>query len=286
MACYRIFRRTVLCFVVSAFLAGNAVVASGKDLAHGGTILLIGDSIFDCHEGDKRIEFVMQRRFRQVTPDARWTIFNEAHGGEYIGPKVGNPLGVSQPLFATETTGRFFEIVNRHPQVDAVVINYAANDSKVYPPGAFRKRLEAVAGLLEERYPGAVLVMCTSMYLDPHHAAPYHIENPQSPGFRDGNLRNVYLEPYNQEIRELTAVRGYRLADTYRRLAAETARGNWDLRLRADEGDPKDDPQHVGDMRWYDNVHPNDRGTEVIAVGVVEALLKGSSVILRSHKRP
>jgi hypothetical protein len=64
------------------------------------------------------------------------------------------------------------------------------------------------------------------------------------------------------------------LADTCRRLAAETAKGAWDLRLRADEGDPKDDSQHVGDMRWFYNVHPNDRGTEVIAEGLVEALMK------------
>jgi lysophospholipase L1-like esterase len=274
MACHRAFRLIELSFVASALLAGNALAASGKDLSHGGTILLIGDSIFDCHEGDKRIEFVMQRLLRQVKPDTRWTIFNEAHGGEYIGPKVGNPLGVSQPLFTTETTGRFFDIVNRHPHVEAVVINYAANDSKVYPPATFRKRLEALAGLLEKKYPSAVLVMCTSMYLDPHHAAPYHMENPQAPGFHDGDLRNVYLEPYNREIRELTAARGYRLADTYRRLVSETAKGNWDLRMRADEADPKDDPQHVGDMRWYDNIHPNYRGTEVIAAGVVEALLK------------
>jgi len=274
MAFNRAFRLIEFSFVVSALLAGNAMAAARKDLSHGGTILLVGDSIFDCHEGDKRIEFVIERLFKQVKPDVRWTVINEAHGGEYIGPKVGSPLGVSQPLFTTGTTGRLFDIVGRHAHVDAVVINYAANDSKVYPPATFRKRLESLAGLLEEKYPGAVLVMCTSMYLDPQHAAPYHVENPQAPGFHDGDLRNVYLEPYNQEIRELTAARGYRLADTYRRLASETAKGNWDLRMRAGEADPKDDPQHVGDMRWYDNIHPNDRGTEVIADGVVKALLK------------
>ena len=247
-----------------------------KDFSEGGVILLLGDSILDCHEGEKRIEFVMQRMLQQAAPQAHWTIFNEAHGGEYIGPKVGNPAGVSQPLFETETTGRVFEIMGRHPHADAVIINYAANDSKVYPPAAFRRRLEALARLIEEKYPGAVVVLSTSMYLDPQHAAPYHIENPQSPGFMDGDMRNVYLEPYNREIRELTARRGYRLADTYRRLVAETARGNWDLRLRADEGNPNDDPRHVGDMRWFDNIHPNDRGTQIIAKGLVEALLKRS----------
>ena len=273
MACHRVFRRTVLCFIGSVFLGGNARVADGKELSHGGTILLIGDSIFHCHEGDKRIEFVMQRLFRQVTPGARWTIFNEAHGGEYIGPKLGIP-GCLPAAFCDRNHRTLFR--NRKPSPAGRRRGHQLRRERQQglSSGIFRKRIEALAGLLEERYPGAVLVMCTSMYLDPHHAAPYHIENPQSPGFHDGDLRNVYLEPYNREIRELTAARGYRLADTYRRLAAETARGNWDLRLRADEADPKDDPQHVGDMRWYDNVHPNDRGTEVIAAGVVEALLK------------
>jgi lysophospholipase L1-like esterase len=263
-----------LSFTISAIGGEGASTAFAKDLSSGGVVLLLGDSILDCHEGEKRIEFVMQRLLQQAMPHARWTIFNEAHGGEYIGPKVGNPAGVSEPLFGTEITGRIFEILGRHLQADAVIINYAANDSKVYPPAVFRKRLEELARLIEEKYPGAVIVMSTSMYLDPHHSAPYHIENPQSPGFKDGDLRNVYLEPYNREIRDLAAVRGYRLADTYRRLTEETARGNWDLRLRADEGDPNGDPKHAGDMRWFDNIHPNDQGTKIIAEGLVEALLR------------
>jgi lysophospholipase L1-like esterase len=255
--------------------AGNA---PGKDLSQGGTVLLLGDSILDCHADDKRIEVVLRRLLGEKTPGAQWTVFNEAHGGEYIGPKEGTPIGVSTPLFTTQSTGRYFEIVHRHPKVDAVIVNYAANDSKVYPPDAFRERLEMLGGLLEKTYPGAILIFSTSMYLDPAHSAPYHIENPQAPGFQDGSSRNDYLEPYNQEIREFTARRGYRLADTFRRLVGETQRGNWDLRLRADEGNPQEDPQHQGDMRWFDNTHPNDKGTEVIARVLTEALLAPQAV--------
>jgi lysophospholipase L1-like esterase len=234
---------------------------------------MLGDSIFDCHEGDKRIEAVMMRLLAKAVPQALWTISNEAHGGEFIGPKVGMPLGVSEPLFTSETTGRFFAIVKRHPHPDAVIANYAANDSKVYPPGVFRSRLEMLARHLRKQYPGAILIFSTSMYLDPAHSAPYHIDNPQVAEFKDGDSRNAYLEPYNEEIRKFTAAEGYRLADTYRRLVAETARGNWDLRVRADEADPRDDPKHLGDMKWFDNIHPNDRGTEVIAEGLLRALL-------------
>jgi acyl-CoA thioesterase-1 len=247
---------------------------AAKNLSPGGTVLLLGDSILDCHEGDKRVEVVMQRLLAQRTPQARWTIYNEAHGGEYIGPKEGVPTGVSEPLFTTDATGRLFDIVRRHPRVDAVVLNYAANDSKVYPQATFRKRLEALGGLLEREYPTAVLIFSTSMYLDPQHSGPYHRDDPKVPSFKDGSSRNDYLEPYNKEIREFTAAHGYRLADTFRRIKAETQRGNWDLRVRADEGDPKDDSKHQGDMAWFDNIHPNDKSTEVIAEGLVDALLK------------
>ena len=243
------------------------------NLSAGGTVLLLGDSIFDCHEGDQRIEAVMKRVLAEETPQAQWVIYNEAHGGEYIGPKEGTPAGVSEPLFTAETTGRFFEIVERHPHVDAVVVNYAANDSKVYPPRSFRGRLERLGGVLERQYPGAILIFSTSMFLDPAHSAPYHIENSQVADFQDGDSRNKYLEPYNEEIRKFTAAHRYRLADTYRRLVAETRKGNWDVRLRADEGDPRDDPKHLGEMKWFDNIHPNHRGTELIAEGLVKALL-------------
>jgi lysophospholipase L1-like esterase len=252
-----------------------ALCASAKDLSKGGTVLLLGDSILDCHAGDHRIEVVMKGILDERMPQAQWTVYNEAHGGEYIGPKEGTPSGTSGPLFTTETAGRYFQIVQRHPQVDAVIVNYAANDSKVYPPARFRQKLEMLGGMLEKQYPGALLIFSTSVYMDPAHAAPYRYDNPQVPGFKNGSLRNEYLEPYNQEIREFTAAHGYGLSDTYRRIMAETAKGNWDLRIRAKEGATKeDDAKHAGSKSWFDNIHPNDAGTKVIAEGLVEALTK------------
>jgi lysophospholipase L1-like esterase len=255
----------VFCLALQGTSAGTGKATKAKDLSRGGIVLLLGDSILDCHEGEQRVEAVMKRLLDQRTPNARWTIFNEAHGGEYVGPREGSPKGVSEPLFTTETTGRFFDIVKRHPHVDAVFVNYAGNDSKVYPPSTFRRKLEFLGGLLENTYPGAILIFSTSMFLDPKHAAPYHIDDPKVPGFKPGSLRNQYLEPYNKQIRKFTVARGYRPADIYRRILAETKRGNWDLRVRADEGDPKDDPKHEGDMHWFDNIHPNAKGTEIIA---------------------
>lgn len=260
-------------FVLLPAVAGHGQAAVPERLSRGGTVLLLGDSIFDLHTGDRRIEAVMKSLLEQREPGLRWTIYNEAHGGEYIGPREGTPEGVSDPLFTSKTSGRYFEIVRRHPKVDAVIVNYGANDSKVYPPVTFRRHLEALGKHLEKDYPGAILIFCTTMYVDPKHSAPYRRDDPMAPGFKNGESRNKYLEPYNQEIRKFTADHGYGLADTFHRIKAETQKGNWDLRLREDDGDPMDDPKHNGDMNWFDNIHPNDKGTKVIARGLVDALL-------------
>jgi lysophospholipase L1-like esterase len=263
------------CALVSA--AANPEAATHhKNLSKGGIVLMLGDSIFDLHEGDKRIEAVLGNLLALKMPHAHWMIYNEAHGGEYIGPKEGSPTGVWEPLFTTETTGVYFEIVKRHPWADVVFINFGANDSKVYPPSAFRERLEMVSRQLQQDYPGAVMIFSTTMYLDPKHSAPYHQDHPQVPGFVDGGSRNDYLKPYNREVREFTAAHGYGLADTYRHLESQTRKGNWDLRLRGDDGEsaPRDDDKHVGDMGWFDNIHPNDRGTRMIADVFLKALLK------------
>jgi lysophospholipase L1-like esterase len=277
----------VMGFALSTLLAQSLwSAATIRDLSRGGTVLMLGDSILDIHEGEHRVEAVILRLAEQKTPDAKWTIYNEAHGGQYIGPKVGEPQGVSTPLFTTETTGRFFEIVARHPGMDAVIVNFAANDSKVYPPEHFRERLEALGELLERAYPGARLIFCASMYLDPAHSAPFHPGQSHVAGFRDGRSRNDYLEPYNNEIRRFTAAHGYVLVDTYQRIAAETMRGNWDLRLRRDNrGDSKGDAEHVGDMAWFDNIHPNDRGTAVIAQLLLDALTRPAEVATRLRVR-
>jgi lysophospholipase L1-like esterase len=260
-------------FVLIAIMTSSGRAANSRHLSHGGTILLLGDSIFDLHTGDKRVEAVMKRMLERKAFGARWTIYNEAHGGEYIGPREGTPEGVSEPLFTSKSSGRYFRIVHQHPKADAVIVNYGANDSKVYPPATFRRRLEALGRQTEKDYPGAILIFSTTMYVDPRHSAPYRRDNPMAPGFKNGKSRNKYLEPYNQEIRQFTAEHGYGLVDTFRRIKAETEKGNWDLRLRADDGNPKDDPKHIGDMKWFDNIHPNDKGTEVIARGLVEALV-------------
>jgi lysophospholipase L1-like esterase len=245
-----------------------------RNLSQGGIILLLGDSIFDLHKGDQRIEAVLKELLVQKKPHSRWTIYDEAHGGEYVGPQQGNPVGVSEPLFTTETDGRYFEIIHRHPRADAVIINYGVNDSKVYSPASFRQRLGALTKWVEQDYPGAVIIFSTTMYVDPKHSRPYRRDDSQVPGFKDGGSRNEYLEAYNNEIRDFAATKGYPVADVYRCLEQQTVRGNWDLRMRAEGGDPREDARHQGDREWFDNIHPNDEGTRVIAGILLKTLVK------------
>jgi lysophospholipase L1-like esterase len=240
---------------------------------HEKRILMFGDSIFDLHEGERRVEAILARRLRSERPEAQWTISNEAHGGEYIGPPRGPAQGVSEPLFDTPTTGRYFQILARHRRADILLLCYGANDSKAYPPQLFREGLKALSARLEKDFPGAFMAFTTTMFLDPAHSAPYHHGTPQVAGFRQGGSRNEYLAPYNAEIRAFTAAHGYGLADFNLRVQEETARGNWDLRVRGDgTGDPRDDPRHLGDMSWFDNIHPNDEGTRVLADVLLEVI--------------
>jgi lysophospholipase L1-like esterase len=247
--------------------------AAKKDFSMGGTVLLIGDSIFDSHQGDKRLEAVLKAALERRAPQGKWTVFNDAHGGEYIGPREGEPKGTSGPLFNDDKTGRYFSVVKKRPNVDAVVINYGANDGKVYSPAVFRKRLEFLCAQLGRDYPGVQIILSTGMYLDPKHSTGYWIDQPKVSGFKNGSSRNEYLQGYIKEAQELAREKGYLVADVHHAMKAATEKGDWDFRIRLGNGDPNDDAKHADDPRWFSDIHPNDRGTAFIAQTIAETLL-------------
>jgi hypothetical protein len=79
---------------------------------------------------------------------------------------------------------------------------FDGSDGKVYPPAAYGERLAALCDRLRQDYPGARLVLAAGMYQD--------------------------------QVRSLARQRGHDLADVCERVRAETAAGNWDLRVRQD----------------------------------------------------
>jgi hypothetical protein len=123
-------------------------------------------------------------------------------------------------------------------------------------------------------YPGAKIVLATGMYLDPQHSAGYYQTTYRVKDFTPGESRNKYLAPYFEQTRRIAKQRGFALADIAVRIKAETGAGNWDLRIRADETlDNSKDAEHAGDMHWFDNIHPNLHGSDVMADVVVKTLL-------------
>ncbi len=229
------------------------------------------------HSGQHRLEAQLAARLREAYPQGEWTVVNEARGGEWIGPGT-QQSGTVEPLLESETTGRYFEVRERVARADVVVVAYGGNDSKCYPPTTFGKRLAALCDRLARDYPGVRIVLATGMYLDyPAHADRYWRDPPQVPGWKSGSTsRNEYFAPYFDAARALARERGYGLADMCLGLRAETAAGNWDLRIRnwregeraTDAGAPvpaEVDQTHRDHPAWFDNVHPNYEGTRIIA---------------------
>jgi len=83
--------------------------------------------------------------------------------------------------------------------------------------------------------------------------------------------RNARLEPLYDAMREMARSEGYYVVDIFTNMQIETARGNWDLRMR---GLP--DPEHTilddsfdkffgGDPAFFTNIHPNSRCIGLIA---------------------
>jgi lysophospholipase L1-like esterase len=263
----------VACIVLGLTLASNACQAESR--LRGGRILLLGDSLFDCHEGENRIEHRMQEKLTALRRGVKWEVVNLARGGMWIGPADATDVrGVAEPLFATETSGWYFEARKRCPKADVVVVEFSGNDGKVYSPEVFGQKLSALCDRVAKDYPGAKIVLATGMYLDPKHSAGYYQDVSRVEGFRMGESRNKYLHPYFEQTRRIAKQRGYALADLCARIKAETEAGNWDLRIRADESlDASKDAERPNDMHWFDNIHPNYHGLDVMADAVAKTIL-------------
>lgn len=257
-----------LCFALGA-------VAAAQEANRGRRVLLIGDSILDCLEGANRVEHHMLAQLRGRFPAAEFTVTNRARGGMWIGPADTTGIGgISIPLFDSEQAGWYFSVRREVPQADDIVILFAGNDGKVYSPAVFGEKLAALCDRLANDYPKARIILATGMYQDPAHSAPYHRLPSMVPDFVQGSLRNEYLRPYYEQTRQLARQRGYLVAEVCERFRAETEAGNWDLRMRADGTlDASKDGEHVGDLSWFSDIHPNPRGTAVIADVLVKTLL-------------
>jgi len=240
--------------------------------SYGYKILLIGDStvITSYLSGVNTITYKLLAKLQAAQPDVTWTVANAGLDGESIGP------GTSKNLIEASGTSRYNSVVAAHPGMNMVLVRYGINDGKYYSPANFIIKARNLISKLKTDYPGAKIILETSMFVDfPNHAKPYY--GNYSAGFTQGQSRNVYMKPYYDSLRTLAAAANYPLVDVCARLDSLTQKGDWDLRIRGDAVtlDSSLDAQHIADAdkSWWDNIHPNPHGCDAIAQAESEIIL-------------
>lgn len=208
-------------------------------------ILMIGDCTLATSylPGDLRNETQLAALLQLRYPHDRLLITNEGLDGESVAAFLR----------------RYERTLARYPQPDYVFIRYGVQDRRKYGVRGFAARLQEICDRLRSDLPHVRIVLETGMYVD----YPEHYEFD----------RNAVLDPLYDVIRALGAREGLPVVDIYQRMRQETARGNWDLRVRGygvvDEEIPilgaGQDHLHGHDVRWYTNIHPNPAGIAVIA---------------------
>jgi len=190
-----------------------------------------------------RNERLLAAKLRELYPDDQITVTNEGLDGEHV-------LGFLK---------RYERTLRRVPRPDYVLIRFGVNDRRAYGMDGFREQLGLLCARLRKDFPAVRILLETGIFVD--YPAHYEFD------------RNAILQPMYDVIRETGRQGNFPVVDVYRRMERETAAGNWDLRVRGygvvDDEIPVlgagQDHLHLGDVRWWTNIHPNPRGIAVIA---------------------
>lgn len=196
---------------------------------------------------------VLERELSKAYPGQEIKVSNFADNGEFVARYL--------------LRGTYEKHRASLPGLDVAIIRFGANDMKRMKTVEYRSHLEKFIALLKTDFPGVQIVLETGMYLDyPAH----HSSN-----------RNRSLNPYYQVSRNISAEDGYPLVDYYNTVKAETAAGNWDVRVRAREGragpfvlDASQDAGRENDPKWFTDIHPNPEGARIAVREEVAVLRK------------
>ncbi len=188
-------------------------------------------------------ERVLENLLHARYPDDGCSVSNEGLEGESV----------------AQFLRRYDRTFNHNPPPDYIFVRYGINDRRAYGVDGFRHYLTELCRRLQADFPRVRLLLETGMYVD--YPAHYEFD------------RNSLLQPIYNVVRELSQQIGAPVVDIFQRMRHETELGNWDLRVRGygvvDEEipvlGPGQDHLHVGDVRWWTNIHPNPAGVAVIA---------------------
>ncbi len=247
-------------FVLLTFLAcspaGNA--ASYK-------IMLMGDSTVKTLylPVKDQVQTKLKEKLKAALPELEFTVVNAGQGGESIGPGAKSNL-IEADLDGYHAYGRYDQITRVNKDIDFVFIRYGTNDKNYYSAAEFKLKLKNLCEKLKKDYPGVKIAVETAMYVDPKHAVR------QDP--------NENTKPVFDAIRQFAKEESCYLVDVQEALKAATDAGNWDLRIRSDKVtvDDSKDAEHANDAtkEWWNNIHPNARGLDIIASAEAELVVK------------
>ena len=215
-------------------------------------VALLGDCTVSCtyFPPANRPEHHLAVRLRRACPGQRIAVHNLARDGESAGEFVDS--------------GRMAVVLADLPRLDVALVRYGINDRKRDGVTACIVNLRRLCEALRARYPAVRPVIETGIWVD--YPAHYQWD------------RNARLGPLYEAMRQFARAAGYPVVDIFARMAAETRRGNWDLRVRGLPNpqqtivDDAFDAFFGDDPAFFTNIHPNSRGLGLIAAWEVEVL--------------
>ncbi|MCZ7645733.1 MAG: SGNH/GDSL hydrolase family protein [Planctomycetota bacterium] len=266
--------RALLVPVLAALCAAAVFPLRAEDTVH---VALIGDSVFEetYLPAEARLDAVLLARLKEAYPNQNVAVHNVSKSGATI-PKYTATGGA----YETKLKGALKEL-------DLCFVAFGINDEDRFTPEEFRKNLEGLCDRVLADYPGAKLVLCTSIACKSRawwKEMGAEAEEPIS-------------KKHYAQTRELAKARGFPLTDLYAVTAALLKKDEWDLRIRNQklsmqhykqlilDGSKDAERQADGDA-WFKDVHPNAACVEKLADAMRQTLKEAHAEALPNEGQP
>lgn len=195
-------------------------------------LLCLGDSNTECH---------------YLPAEQRWTTLV----GDRLGVEVVNFGKDGATVAGLLGSRRLRKALRMKP--GWTTIGFGVNDSNKTTVEDFTRDVRTLTGMVNGPH------LMTAVWLD----YPDHYST---------NRRNDEIGPFNDRIRQVAADLHVPLIDIALRLQREAAAGNWDVRIRNGCLDASQDAGKTVESKWWNNVHLNANGCQVVADETVQVL--------------
>jgi len=221
------------------------VLAPEPDWRTACTVGLLGDCTVACTylPRSNRAENHLRVRLNRAFPGQPVLVRNMSADGESAGVFM--------------KSGRMARVFNRFFHLDIAFIRYGINDRKEGGIDECIANLEKLCQELRNRFPNITIIVESSIWVD--YPAHYLFD------------RNPRLAPLFDAMAAMARRAGLPFLDIFDAMRQETARGNWDLRVRGYPAgdniivDDRFDQFFGHDPAFFTNVHPNSQCVALMA---------------------